>query len=429
MYKIDKIKIINFWDNYTIETNLFDSVNIFIGNNGTGKTTLLNLINAVLTIDMDTLLNINFNKIILKLSSYKSKIQISVEFKETDNKKVYFKYKIRTKVFEIPYIDSHRLSFNSRYHTSALRIIENCKKEINDIISISLLSVNRDILDVNSLKNRRYSEVDLKSPIDSKLNKLISSLNQYYLNLENSSLNLVKRYQKDVLGSFLYEDKINLSNILESDINFNELKEGLINAYKDLGAFTPLIGTRIDKYIKSIQKSKELVSKGNYKNALELKDMSYIFTFQKIQKIVDLSKKLEDEKEKLFSPFMNYINELQKYLTGKDIDYSYDEFDSSLIKINKKGYKLNLEDLSSGEKQIFILLTETLLQQNKPFIFIADEPELSLHISWQRRLIRSIVDLNNNSQIIIATHSPEIAADWDLSLIEMENIMVENKNE
>lgn len=429
MYKIDKIEIIDFWDSYKIETDLFDSVNIFIGNNGTGKTTLLNLINAVLTIDVDTLLSINFNKIIIKLSSDKSKIQISVDVIEQTNEKVCFKYKIRTKVFEIPYIDIHRRSYTNRIHTSGLRIYEECKKEIDEIISISLLSVHRDVLDINSLKYRRSSEIDLKSPIDSKLEKLISRLNQYYLNLENYSLSLVKQYQKDVLGSFLNEDKINLGEILEQEIDLKELKNGLTNAYTDLGAFTKTIEKRINKYISSIKNSKELVSNGNYKNKLELNDISYIFSFPKIQRIVELSKNMEIDKDRLFTPFLKYINELKKYLIEKNITYSYDEVDSSLIKIDKGGYKLDLKDLSSGEKQIFILLTETLLQQEKPVIFIADEPELSLHISWQRRLIKSIVNLNKNSQIIIATHSPEIAADWDTSLIEMENIMVENKIE
>ena len=63
-----------------------------------------------------------------------------------------------------------------------------------------------------------------------------------------------------------------------------------------------------------------------------------------------------------------------------------------------------------------------LLQKNQQTLFIADEPELSLHIEWQRKVISSIIALNPNSQIIIATHSPEIVGRFKTSIINMENI-------
>ena len=85
---------------------------------------------------------------------------------------------------------------------------------------------------------------------------------------------------------------------------------------------------------------------------------------------------------------------------------------------------LPLSSLSSGEKQLLILLTETLLQQKQPYVFIADEPELSLHIEWQRNLIYSIRRLNPLAQIIFATHAPEIAGNYSNKLINMEKVTV-----
>jgi wyosine [tRNA(Phe)-imidazoG37] synthetase (radical SAM superfamily) len=64
--------------------------------------------------------------------------------------------------------------------------------------------------------------------------------------------------------------------------------------------------------------------------------------------------------------------------------------------------------LSSGEKQVFLILLTVLLQDGKPYILLLDEPEISLHIEWQRVLIKMIRDLNENCQIIIVTHSPSI---------------------
>lgn len=64
------------------------------------------------------------------------------------------------------------------------------------------------------------------------------------------------------------------------------------------------------------------------------------------------------------------------------------------------------ENLSSGEKQILIILLTTLLQDGKPYILLMDEPEISLHIDWQRSLIQNIRQINPSCQIIMVTHSP-----------------------
>ena len=76
--------------------------------------------------------------------------------------------------------------------------------------------------------------------------------------------------------------------------------------------------------------------------------------------------------------------------------------------------------MSSGEKQLIIILGESLLQQSIPHIYIADEPELSLHVEWQEKLVSSLKELNPNSQIIFATHSPDIVSEFSKSVIKVE---------
>lgn len=82
------------------------------------------------------------------------------------------------------------------------------------------------------------------------------------------------------------------------------------------------------------------------------------------------------------------------------------------------------EQLSSGEKQLLLILLKVFLKEDKPFILLMDEPELSLHIEWQRQLIEAIQILNKNCQIILSTHSPSIFADgWGDKLVFMEDIV------
>ncbi len=67
--------------------------------------------------------------------------------------------------------------------------------------------------------------------------------------------------------------------------------------------------------------------------------------------------------------------------------------------------------LSSGEKQILIILLTTLVQDRRPCVMLMDEPDVSLHHEWQQQLINLILDLNPQVQIILTTHSPAVILD------------------
>ena len=80
--------------------------------------------------------------------------------------------------------------------------------------------------------------------------------------------------------------------------------------------------------------------------------------------------------------------------------------------------------LSSGEKQLLLILFTVFLQEEKPNVLLMDEPEISLHISWQDRLISLIRQLNPHCQLILTTHSPNIFANgWEDKIIFMQDLM------
>lgn len=89
--------------------------------------------------------------------------------------------------------------------------------------------------------------------------------------------------------------------------------------------------------------------------------------------------------------------------------------DTSVAVHGKNDAKIGLQSLSSGEKHILRILFEVMSAGQSSLII--DEPELSLHIDWQRELINSIMELNPHLQLIVATHSPEMMAEIDDSKI------------
>ncbi len=100
--------------------------------------------------------------------------------------------------------------------------------------------------------------------------------------------------------------------------------------------------------------------------------------------------------------FQDLIDELFSE-TGKKILRKSNE-----IKFEQDGDILTPYQLSSGEKQMLVILLTVLVQDNKHCSLFMDEPEISLHVEWQQRLINLIRTLNPNVQIILTTHSPAV---------------------
>ena len=81
--------------------------------------------------------------------------------------------------------------------------------------------------------------------------------------------------------------------------------------------------------------------------------------------------------------------------------------------------------LSSGEKQMLVILLTTLIEDGKPYVLFMDEPEVSLHIEWQKQLIDLILELNPNVQILLTTHSPAVIMNgWIDHVTEVSDITV-----
>ena len=127
--------------------------------------------------------------------------------------------------------------------------------------------------------------------------------------------------------------------------------------------------------------------------------------------------RLASELTKSKKQFQDLVDELFA-ATGKTIVRESNE-----IAFNQYGEVLQPYMLSSGEKQILVIMLTALVQENRPSVMLMDEPEISLHIEWQQRLITLVRTLNPNTQIILCTHSPAIIMDgWMDAVTEMEDI-------
>lgn len=117
--------------------------------------------------------------------------------------------------------------------------------------------------------------------------------------------------------------------------------------------------------------------------------------------------------------FLDIVDELFAE-TGKRIDRQSNEL--SFIQYDEH---LSPYLLSSGEKQILLILLTVLTEDRRPYVLFMDEPEASLHFEWQKSLISLVRELNPAAQVILTTHSPALIMDgWEDAVTEVSDIVV-----
>ena len=128
---------------------------------------------------------------------------------------------------------------------------------------------------------------------------------------------------------------------------------------------------------------------------------------------MDAAQHLSEQKKR----FQDIVDDLFSE-TGKKIVRTENE-----IRFSQIGETLVPYQLSSGEKQMLAILLTVLVEDNQPYVLFMDEPEVSLHIEWQKRLIDLCIELNPNVQIILTTHSPAVVMNgWVDSVTEVSDI-------
>lgn len=155
------------------------------------------------------------------------------------------------------------------------------------------------------------------------------------------------------------------------------------------------------------------------KSTYGLEELVALATVLPMQKLVREWANTQKNQEALAKPRTEFLEVLNDMYKKKNLSLNpSNELEVEL----PNGKHLPLSELSSGEKQLLILFAEALLQEKGEFIYIADEPELSLHVVWQEQLTRNLLKINPNAQVIFATHSPDIVSQFGDQTIDMESL-------
>jgi len=437
---IKDVEVKGFWGRTTATASFFTDVTIFIGLNGTGKTTFINLISAVLTVDLFQLSSLQFEEITINLvdlnknSRRKITVTNSQEESSASTLNVYgvYKYKVGTNTYTVSLTPDARfkrpvterevflrfLSPEVRREYSAL------KQEISSLVEISQISVYRQVSNESFEADPRQRV----TAVDERLQQLFERFSRYQLKLETQLNERSTLFQQEALGSLLYNeefDKFNSQRLNEvSEIDLETQEDRLSKAFKELGIKGK--SEQIRNHINKLREALQGLKSPNEKKYVSVDDVFALPLIYRTNRIIDALNKSEEDKRKIIEPRQKFFDALQSFMTNKK--FQYDNKKSGLF-FALEGVSNEVfpwSSLSSGEKQLLIQFMEVILQEGRTLIFIADEPELSLHVTWQEKLLKALRDLNENAQLIVATHSPDIVADFGKNVIDMEKVIAAN---
>lgn len=150
-------------------------------------------------------------------------------------------------------------------------------------------------------------------------------------------------------------------------------------------------------------------------------DASYSITWKVLKPYIDgVATQLEalQNTKKLLSLFINKVNQLFR---DKEIQLHVQNGLTITSTNNQPKVTLSPEMLSSGEKQLLLLFCNTLTARDKPTLFIIDEPEISLNIKWVRQLIATLLDFAEGTsvQLLLATHSIELQSPYRHQVVKL----------
>jgi len=424
-YFIKEIRIKKLWGYRNMKISFNRDVNILIGRNASGKTTILNLLRYILTADVLNLCQIPFHEVAINLKSFEGSTSCLIKIRSTNDGLKCFvdkqEYEIDAELLQERYM-------HPRYKQSGFRrVLDDFEDHVKNLVPAVWLPVSRRLPlpeDEGRDIRMRQSSKWLES-VDARMRELLQQLVVYRKSLDSELSKLHVEFQKSIFGIMLYSKKHDALGAVRADPLTKEHHDQLVWAFDAAGVLDTIMRKRIDDHFSAAEEvtrhMNELFSKKDKGRGIPVtyKDLFIIPLIQRTNSMVQFARELEDSRKKLFDPVNRYEEIVSSFLNEKKVRVGED---GRLIVLSSALKDQNLEThlLSSGEKQIVILLTQALLWEDKPVVYVADEPELSLHVSWQGKLLKSLQDLGGTIQIIVATHSPDIAGPFPNNVIDLE---------
>lgn len=439
-------------NSYKIE--LAQGCNCIFGSNGTGKTTIINLIVNSLNVEIESIAKTSFSSIVISLA----KSGQSRAFKFLKISKQHDASISSTLVtYELDETSPFAFVVNSRKQMEQYsEAVDGLKKYIHDVVNLThvpLLRMHdselfglrdeRDEFLQTALRSRHLSQNQINEILDPSTRVLTSLQRQFTAEANEARKSITEKLEilkSKIIEKVMIDDSlVKLSakamnrasramttKVEDVDVSayIKKLQEAKISVPEDKirehfvtwkkvndgvrDAFKEMEGARTLKDQKNTEAAKKA-----YQDSMSDFNVAYCSLIamanfnERFLSITEDVEAMQVEKFELTKSFRDYENEVNNYFNPRK---SFNITEDGMFRTRSSQRKIELSELSSGEKHVLTILGKAALSRKYGSIFIADEPELSLHLDWQRMILPSIIKLSPKSQIIVATHSPSIHA-------------------
>ena len=422
--RINSIKIDKLFEifDYTISFGEKENVLIITGPNGFGKTMVLNIIFSLFNRKF-----LFFHKLVFETITFLLDKNVRISITKTSEKE---KPVIRF-VFYQNDVEIESFEYSNKLETGFERNIERYLP-VRRIAPDSWIDIRTDrVLKTEDLLNEYIDQLPqdvsknilrIKSPL---VNEILDSI-QVHLIKEQRLFTKIQNTERNYR-----EDREQTVMIETIQTYAKELKQVIATYSQQSFIQTQTLDS---SYPDRLINEKTHLTEDEYKlkfNALKIKQEKLIEfdLYQGKQKFLAyspddskaLSVYIKDFEQKL-SVFDNLVEKLELFttilnerrFTFKTIQIKRD---NGFVFITNKGKELELNQLSSGEQHEVVLLYELIFNVKSGTLVLIDEPEISLHVTWQKAFLNDLLKIIQiqNIQVLVATHSPSIInGRWDL---------------
>lgn len=428
---ISKFSIQKLFGCQDVDLRVEDNELILIGENGSGKTTVMNMFYHMLKGDFKKIEKYEFDKIELKFtndeqisfSKYELEMLISHRGRDSaiklrrrlssafDNAIEFKKIitEIEDKDIKIEDVESGSLAERLDYQNHKwkdqinrdFKLLISHPEKVFDSFS-NILKKNLGEAEILYFPTYRRVEEDLKN-----LEINIDDEDEFDFEVSGNSEIPIQFGMSDVNERFedIKSEVSRLSSKALTNLSgeiLRQLVRGDIDGKRDLSKITKsdveVILARLGSMFNDSDKKGiiDLVESGVYPES----DNLLVYFLSKLVEVYGEQKEIDQYTDK-------FVEVCNKYLEQTELVYDKSNVDI-YVQSSKSNNKILLNALSSGEQQIVSLFSKIYLNSNKEFIVLFDEPELSLSIFWQMELLPDIVDSEKCKLLIAVTHSPFI---------------------
>lgn len=425
MMKLTHLTVNRLHDHYNYDVQLNPDITFIYGLNGSGKTTILNIIEAIITGRIYNLFDYKFSKIVLQYLDTKSDKSCQISISQKSDSMIVIDNDDKFEIEKLEYRNSYNVDKDTYYLKNYPKL-----KTLKNRFNYVYVPLNRNIIDNLPMRFRHYQYDEAINKdnisINSTMRQVEALIKSSYNQMLNSITDIDNDFREKMLTSFLNVDDISLDlhrivSRLVANGQISNTKERYIKILNDFELYSDEIQCQLNKFFESFEE--EIIKENwNHKIILQFAELN------RIQNLIEVADKYTERKENIRKPIEVFLSIMNDFVsTGDDKKDIYINSLGNVYFSTKYDKNIKIDKLSSGEKQLITFFSNLVfkVKSEKSGIFVVDEPELSLHLSWQRIFVDKILSTNDNLQLIFATHAPEIIGSRRDKMVRLKKEYVE----